>query len=178
MPDPCTCNPLHSNQQVADGIHIPFAFDFATIVEMNSASVVAGDVGKFANTNNHIYMLTSISPPTWLLIGPVSLDGYLTSTDGYITDAYHLKIDQLVHTIVENSYEELTYSGNNVTADTIWTSAGKTMKIREELYTYGNGHVTTIVTKQYDDSGNLVETMTENYTYTSGKVSNITRTLT
>lgn len=182
------CNPLHSAQKVDDGIHIPYAFEFADETEMNSSSVTADDLGKFARVDydDSIWMLTSISPLTWVPLGQkVSLDGYATYSglgdilDGYLTDGDHRGLDQLVHAIAETSYEEITYSGSTANSLIIWTNSGKTKKIREELYTYGSGnHVTTIVTKQYDSAGAVVETLTENYTWSGGQVINITRTLT
>jgi hypothetical protein len=213
------CNALHSGQKVLDGIHIPYAFEFINETQMNSAVVTVDDIGKFANVDgNKIYMLVNATP-TWVLIGPSSLDGYVTMTelvtildgyateaqlqvlvneeiaeaiqdsetfqsiftalDGYLTPTDHRDLDQLVHAIAETSYEEVTYSGGNATALIIWTNSGKTLKIREELYTYGSGnHISTIVTHQYNSVGSIVETLTENYTWSGGQVINITRTLT
>lgn len=101
-------------------------------------------------------------------------------TGGGISETEHRSLDQLVHTIAETSYEEISYTGNKVDSLVIWTSAAKTMKIREELFTYTGNKVTTIVTKQYDGSGVLVvgETLTETVVYSGNKVINTTKVLT
>jgi hypothetical protein len=97
-----------------------------------------------------------------------------------LSEGAHRALDQLVHGIAEDSFEEYTYTGNKVTATIVWTDVGKTQKIREELFTYTGNNVTTIVTKQYDVSGVLIvgETMTETVSYTSNKVDDITRVMT
>ena len=97
-----------------------------------------------------------------------------------LTPATHRSQDQLVHDIAENSHDEFVYTGSRVDAIVTWTNAGKTQKIREELYTYTGNKVTQIVTKQYDGAGVLVvgETMTETVTYSGNKVTDIPRTVT
>jgi len=109
-----------------------------------------------------------------------SLDGYLSNVvlDGYLDDGYHRELDQLVHNIAEDSFEEITYSGAKVNSIIIYTDAGKTTKIREEQFTYTGNNVTQIVTIQYGPTGAPVETLTEALTYSGNKVINITRTLT
>jgi hypothetical protein len=98
---------------------------------------------------------------------------------GGITPGQHRALDQLIHGIAENSFEEITYTGNKVTAIIVWTTAGKTTKIREELFTYTGNQATTIVTKQYDGAGALIvgETMTETLSYTGTKIDDITRVM-
>jgi hypothetical protein len=94
-----------------------------------------------------------------------------------ITEATHEGLDTLVHEIDETSYEEYTYSGNRVQGAIIWTSAAKTLKIREEAYTYSGGRISQVVTTQYNGSGASVMQMTETYTYGPGSlVATITRT--
>lgn len=80
----------------------------------------------------------------------------------------HRQLDQLVHGLAEDYYEEYTYTGNRVTNVTAWTDSGKTKKIREEQYTYSGSRVTQVVTIQYDGDGNEFERLTESYTYVSG----------
>ena len=96
-----------------------------------------------------------------------------------LTPATHRPLDQLVHGIAEDSFEEVTYTGNKVDSIIVWTTAGKTQKIREELFTYTGNNITTIVTKQYDGSGVLIagETMTETIAYAGNKVSSYTRVM-
>jgi len=102
----------------------------------------------------------------------------LTTGSG-LSEGQHRALDQLVHGIAENSYEEITYTGNKVTSIIVWTSVAKTTKIREETFTYTGNNVTTIVTKQYDVAGALIvgETMTETLAYTGNKIDDITRVM-
>jgi len=93
----------------------------------------------------------------------------------------HRGLDQLVHGIAEDSYEEFTYSGSKVTNITVWTDSGKTVKIRETEITYEGSRVDTVVTKHYDAAGVIIvgETMTEIFSYDGGgQVADIERTLT
>jgi hypothetical protein len=96
---------------------------------------------------------------------------------GGLTPSTHRALDQLVHEIAETSYTEVVETAGKVTAVIVWTDSGKTTKIREEEYTYTGGQVTTIVTKQYDGTGTLVETYTETVTYSGGKVQSISGVL-
>ena len=100
--------------------------------------------------------------------------------DGYLWEDDHRPLDELVHLISEDSFEEVTYdAGNKVTSMVIWTDSGKTMKIREEQYTYdGWNKVTQILTIQYNSSGTEVERMTEDFTYDGNRVTSITRDVT
>ena len=102
----------------------------------------------------------------------------LTTGSG-MSAGQHRALDQLIHGIAENSFEEITYTGNKVTAIIVWTTAGKTTKIREELFTYTGNQATTIVTKQYDVAGALIvgETMTETLSYSGTKIDDITRVM-
>lgn len=122
-----------------------------------------------------------------------AVDGYILTCDsqgnaawrdayvagGGISAYEHRTLDQLVHLIAENSFEEVSYQGNRITAMIIWTDSSKTTRIRDESYTYGNGNeISTLISRQYNASGIVVETLTENYTWANGRVINITRTLT
>ncbi|HUX16554.1 MAG TPA: hypothetical protein VMW52_08770 [Phycisphaerae bacterium] len=107
-------------------------------------------------------------------------DGFLSelSLDAVKVDE-HREIDELVHLVAEDSFEEYVYSGSNVVAIVVWTDGGKTTKVREELFSYSSGLVTSIVTIQYDAVGVAVpgETMTEAYSYTGNVVDSVTRTM-
>lgn len=96
---------------------------------------------------------------------------------GGLTPSTHRALDQLVHEVAETSFTEVVETAGKVTAVIVWTDAGKTTKIREEEYTYTGGQVTTIVAKQYDGTGTLVETYTETVTYSGGKVQSISGVL-
>ena len=104
------------------------------------------------------------------------LDGSISG--GGLTETAHEALDRLTHQINENSYDEITYTGNKATNYTVWTNSGKTTKIREEQYTYTGNRVTQVITIQYDGSGTEKERLTEAYTYSGNNVSNITRTKT
>lgn len=101
----------------------------------------------------------------------------LTGGSG-ITEGQHEGLDTLVHEIDETSFDEVTYTGNDITNYIVWTSPAKVLKIREELYTYDTGHrVTQLITIQYDASGVEKMRTTEVYTYTiANRVASITRT--
>ena len=103
----------------------------------------------------------------------------LLSGGSGVTPGSHRNLDQLVHAIAETSFEEVSYTGNKVDSIIVWTTVGKTQKIREELFTYTGNQVTTIVTKQYDAAGTLIvgETMTETLSYTGNKLDDITRVM-
>lgn len=93
-----------------------------------------------------------------------------------MTEEQHRVLDQLVHGLAENYYEEYTYSGGRVTNCTIWETSGKLKKIREEQYDYDGSRVSQVVTIQYDGSGNEVERLTEVYGYTGSRVDSVTAT--
>lgn len=98
-------------------------------------------------------------------------------TGSGLSEADHEALSTLVHEIDATSFDEVLYSGsNNPASYIVWTDSSKTQKIREELYTYSSSRVTQVVTKQYDLTGSLKMTMTENYTYSGNKVSTVTRT--
>jgi len=92
-----------------------------------------------------------------------------------MSEAQHRALDTLIHDIAEDSYEEITYSGKDVTNITVWTDAGKTLRIREEQISYSQGRVSQVVTIQYDSGGLIEEQITETLTYTAGKVTSIAR---
>jgi hypothetical protein len=86
----------------------------------------------------------------------------------------HRAIDQLTHELDESYYEEYTYSAGNVTNTTVWTDAGKTLKIREYIYSYATGKMSQSVEKQYDGVGTLVETLTKTYSWTGSRLTSLT----
>jgi hypothetical protein len=93
--------------------------------------------------------------------------------------ASHRTLDQLVHGIAEDSFEEYTYVSSKVTKLTIWTDNGKTIRIRESDFTYSGSQIATAVTRQYDAAGVLIvgETMTETFTFTGSSVTSIERVM-
>ena len=99
-------------------------------------------------------------------------------TGSGISELEHENLDTLVHNINETSYDEITRSGPRITSIVTWDSASKTKKVREILMTYTGSRVTQVVTHQYNSSGSIVQTLTENYTYVgfSRRISSITRT--
>ena len=93
-----------------------------------------------------------------------------------ITEPQHENLDTLTHWIAETGYEENTYSGNNLTNTTTWTSPAKTTKVREEQLTYSGGKVQQIVSIQYNAVGVETYRVTEVMTYSGSKISSIART--
>ena len=105
-------------------------------------------------------------------------DARFRADNNIIGPGEHRAQDQLVHGVAEDGYEEYSYTGNQLTAAVVWTDDGMTVKIREELFAYTTGRLSQVVTKQYDAGGLLVETLTEDYTYTGNKLTVIDRVLT
>ena len=87
----------------------------------------------------------------------------------------HSELDQLVHNIAEDSYEEVSYNGIWPTTAIIYTNENKTTKIREEQYTWSGIKLTNLITIQYDSNGTEVERVEETYTYSGIKVVSIDR---
>lgn len=98
------------------------------------------------------------------------------NTSSGITEVSHRNLDQLVHNIAEDSYEEFTYgSGIHVSNMTAWTDSDKTTKVREELYAWNGNRISTATIVQYDEDGEEVERMIETYTYSGIRVISIDR---
>lgn len=96
-----------------------------------------------------------------------------------LTESAHEELDQLVHEIAEDSFDEVVYGvGNRVTGYIVWETSGKLKKIREEAYTYAGNLVTSIVVIQYDAAGVLKEQFMETVAYTGNRVDSITRVVT
>lgn len=97
-----------------------------------------------------------------------------------VKDGDHRGLDQLVHGIAENSFEEYTYAGNKITDIIVWETVAKSKRIRDHVFSYTGNKITTIVTRQYDGLGVIIpgETMTEAFTHSGPRVTDITRVLT
>lgn len=88
-----------------------------------------------------------------------------------LTEIEHEKLDTLTHEIAENSYEEYTYINSDIINVTIWTDINKIKKIREEQYSYLNGHrIDQAITIQYDINGSEKSRITESYNYSANKI--------
>jgi hypothetical protein len=85
----------------------------------------------------------------------------------------HRVLDQLVHDLDENHYQEYIYNGWQIDACIVWDSSSKNVKIREFLYTYSGIQVITEVINQYDSTGTLVNTLTFSYTYTDSQITSV-----
>ena len=96
---------------------------------------------------------------------------------GGLTPSTHRALDQLVHDVAEDSFTETEKTAGKISAVRTYTDSGKTVKIREEEYTYTGAQVTTIVTRQYDGVGVLTETYIETITYSGAEVDTITGVL-
>ena len=106
--------------------------------------------------------------------GRKSLSDLATAGSG-LTPATHRDLDQLVHCIAEDSFDEIIRTGFLVTGIITWTDAGKTTKIREQAIVYTGLLPTQITTTQYDGAGVAVEIVVETFSYTGFLVSDITR---
>jgi len=95
-----------------------------------------------------------------------------------ISEPVHQGLDTLVHDISEDFFEEITYTGFKVTNVTDWTDFNKTIKIREQIFTYSGFRVDTATTIQYDGAGVEVERLEEQFGYTGFKVTTISGTRT
>lgn len=102
---------------------------------------------------------------------PVSLS--TLSAGGGLTPSQHAALDQLVHELSEDYYEEYAYTGGKVTSVDVWTSIAKTLKIRDYAYTYSGGKVATETIRQYDGSGSVVETLVYTYSYSGSTVTSV-----
>lgn len=85
-----------------------------------------------------------------------------------ITAEEHEDLDTLTHGLAETTWEELVYTGSDLTEIIVWTSPAKLLRVRDTTFTYAGGNLTTVVTRQYDDLGALTKTLTKVFTY-SGK---------
>ncbi|MFA5387359.1 MAG: hypothetical protein WC322_03095 [Candidatus Paceibacterota bacterium] len=98
---------------------------------------------------------------------------------GGITEEQHEALDTLAHEVDETSEEEVVYANGLPSRWTVWTDASKTLKIREETYTYTYtaNRVTQLVATQYKADG-LSKKMevTEDYTYAGGRITRVVRT--
>lgn len=112
----------------------------------------------------------------WVGYDGASVKSLTTGTG--LSEGGHRALDQLVHEIAESSFQEFEYTGQRVDAIRTYTDGAKTTKVREQEFTYTGQNVTTIVTKQYDSGGTLVETLTETLAYTGATLNSITRVLT
>lgn len=93
-----------------------------------------------------------------------------------LTEGSHKVLDTLTHNLAEDSYEEVTRTSGKVSNITVWTDAGKTIKIRETVLTRTSGQVSQVDLIQYDASGVENVRMTGVVARTAGKVSSITWT--
>lgn len=98
------------------------------------------------------------------------------SGGGGITEPTHEGLDRLTHWVNETSFDELIYTGNRLDQVITWTSAAKTLKIREDILTYSGSKVTQVVTIQYDGAGVEKERNTEVFSYTGNRLDDVTRT--
>lgn len=143
---------------------------------LECAGIVFDDIDN-RDENVRIYrvgddlVFTDVSNPT-----PSTLSDLLAGGGSGLTEEQHRLLPQSTHWIDQDSYDEVTRSGGKTTQVVTWESSSKVRKIREELITRVNGHISQLVTKNYDGSGALHETLTEVFTRTSDRVVSIART--
>ena len=169
-----SCNPLHSGQKVEDGIHIPYAFEFTDTAEMNSATVTADDLGKFARVDDDIYMLTA-TDPTWVLIGGISqftdlselyaiVNNILIAIDGYAIDEYDQQVQitslyvaadgyqNQINTILNaiDGYETIADHDHDLAQQSIWNDTVRAaLDGYGTLFLWGNNSITASTTTRY-----------------------------
>ena len=73
----------------------------------------------------------------------------------------------LIHNVSSTGYSEAIYANGLKTSENDYTDATKAVKVRERLFTYSNGILSTETLKQYY-LGLLVETETKTLTITNG----------
>lgn len=83
-------------------------------------------------------------------------------------------MESLSANIAEDSYYEITRSGNLVSNETWWTTPAKTQKIREIIYTRSGNLVTQSESRQYNSAGILVSTFTQDFARSGNLLSNVT----
>jgi len=152
------------------------------IAFFTSQTSIAGDNDLYFDRVNNQLQVSALKLTT------EPNDGYILTSDSSgnatwqknnsLDDSEHRQLDQLVHNIAEDSFEECTYSGAFITNITIWTNSDKIKKIREEQFTYVGAQVAQLITIQYNSNGDEVERITENYTYSGVFMANVSRSLT
>jgi len=90
-----------------------------------------------------------------------------------ISTPEHEALDTLVHNLSETVWKEATYVANKLTAFIIWTTSGKTLKVRESTFTYTANKLTGSVVIQYNGAGAVVQTLTSTFTYSGNNLSNV-----
>ena len=103
------------------------------------------------------------------------LEDLIIATSSGINEYEHRTLDQLVHDIAEDSFEEIIRSTGKITNLITWTDNTKTTKIREESYSYSSGKISTATTIQFDGDGLEVERTVETYTYSGVHIISIDR---
>lgn len=132
------------------------------------------DVALVAGNEGDIYQRTLTSTGNTY----VNTDGTTTGWEVLITPPLHRALDQLVHNVAETSFMQVVRSGGQVTEVVYWTDSGMTTRIRDTSITRSGGQVSTIVERQYNASGSVVQTLTGTVTRSSGQVSDIDWVLT
>jgi hypothetical protein len=78
----------------------------------------------------------------------------------------HEQFDTLVHDLSESNFQEVAYASGFVSAVTYWTSAAKTLKIRESLFNYTvDDLISSVVERQFDSAGAQVQQLVHTYSY-------------
>lgn len=95
-----------------------------------------------------------------------------------ITQTQHENLDTLVHDLTEDGYTLITYTGNNITNYTMYTSPAMTTKIREYQISYTitpcNQKINQVITIQYNNLGVPINTLTETATYINNRIISFT----
>ncbi len=95
----------------------------------------------------------------------IPLSSALDASGGGISEGEHELLDTLTHSLAEDAFTEYGYTAGDLTSVIVWTSAAKTLKIRETALSYTGGNLTGVVVDQYNDSGVIVTTLTKTFAY-------------
>jgi len=123
----------------------------------------------------------SIEDAAFTEIANGTLDAYVSTVvlDGYIKAEDHKTLDQLVHNVAEDSFDEFIYTNfHRVSSIITWENQTKIKKIKERQISYAGIKVSEIITIQYDPEGAETERLTETFNYKGFNIDNVVRTLT
>lgn len=96
----------------------------------------------------------------------VDTKGRLTSVTTASNFTAHEGYDTLVHDLAESNFQEVTYATGLPTAIVYWTTPGKTLKLRETLFTYNPNQTVNVVTeRQYNGAGVQTQQLVHTYAY-------------
>lgn len=138
---------------------------------------IANGAVSYSNLSSGLAAIIPTSDEKAALAGtdgtPSGTNRYVTNGDTRLTQTYHDGLYTLVHNLAQNYYEEVTRTAGLITNVTCWQTSAKLLKVREVSIARTGGLVDTVVDKQYNASGVLIQTLTQTYNRTSGLITSI-----